>query len=179
MAEQTKGIALAILGVVAVIAIIGLVLMFAKMKTGAAVAGVYGGGLNVGHAARVITDERLLYSGVVEQPNMPQDTPTRYKVEGSWKTGYRQDMTYNPGTGAGTWEPKELTFQGNIPIYSCHDFGQYALVNPNYAKYKDYTATASVQRAQSEFDGKCVNLKVNGRYPIAGLCCYQPANRMY
>ncbi|MBD3304028.1 hypothetical protein GF343_02700 [Candidatus Woesearchaeota archaeon] len=170
MAEQTKGIALAILGIVAVIAIIGLVLMFAKMKgTGSAVAGVYGGGLDVGHAARTYTDDRILYSGVVEQPNMPQDTPTRYKVEGSWKTGYRD---------LGMWTPTVLEFNGNVPIRSCFDFAQYALVNPKYGEYKDYTATSSVQRAMSEFNGKCVNVKINGREPFPGLCCYQPGNVM-
>ena|GEM_PF-4712064 len=178
MAEQTKGIALAILGIVAVIAIIGLVLMFAKMKTGAAVAGVYGGGLDVGHAARTFTDDRVLYSGIVEQPNMPQGSPVIKKAEGSWKTGYRQDMTYDPYSGAGTWEPKAITITGNVPITSCFDFAQYALVNPKYSEYKDYTATASVQRAMSQFDGKCVNIKVNGREPFPGLCCYEPGNRM-
>ena len=170
MAEQTKGIALAILGIVAVIAIIGLVLMFAKMKdTGAAVAGVYGGGLDVGHAARTYTDDRVLYSGIVEQPNMVQGTPTRYKVEGSWKTGYRN---------FGMYTPTELEFVGNVPISSCFAFAQYALVNPKYTEYIDYSATASVQRAMSEFNGKCVNIKINGREPFPGLCCYQPANVM-
>lgn len=169
MAEQTKGIALAILGIVAVIAIIGLVLMFAKMKTGAAVAGVYGAGMDVGHAARTFTDGRILYSGIVEQPNMVQGTPEIYKAEGSWKTGYRK---------LGMYTPTNLEFTGNIPITSCFAFAQYALVNPKYNEYKDYTATASVQRAMSEFNGKCVNIKINGREPFPGLCCYQPANVM-
>ena len=171
MAEQTKGIALAILGIVAVIAIIGLVLMFAKMKdTGAAVAGVYSrGGMDVGFAAKTYTDDRILYSGIVEQPNMPQDTPEIYKAEGSWKTGYRK---------LGMYTPTELEFVGNVPISSCFAFAQYAMVNPKYTEYKDYTATSSVQRAMSEFNGRCVNIKINGREPFPGLCCYQPANVM-
>lgn len=169
MAEQTKGIALAILGIVAVIAIIGLVLMFAKMKgTGA---GVYGAGTNVGYAANIYSNERILYSGIVEQPNMPQNTEEIYKVQGSWKTGYRQP---------GHYTPDELTLTGNVPITSCFAFSQFARVkaqiDPAYAKYVDYAATASVQQALSQYNGNCVNVKVNGHTPFAGLCCYQPAN---
>ena len=67
MAEESKGIALAILGIVAVIAIIGLVLMFSKMK---ATGEVYGGGLYWGEGGWQSEglSTRYLYTPETQQP---------------------------------------------------------------------------------------------------------------
>ena len=178
MAEQTKSIALAILGIVAVIAIIGLILMFAKMKETGAVAGVYGrGGLGVmeGSAINTVTNDRVLFAGELPAYNEPQGTETIKTEQGSWKTGPR---TSSP-TIKTAYKVEDLNLEGNVPIRSCFDFTQFAKVNPKYAKYVDYATQSSIQQAMSVYEGKCVSIKVNGREPFPGLCCYKQANRLY
>ena len=169
MAEESKNIALAILGIVAVIAIIGLILMFAKMKeTGA---GTYSGGKDPGIAIQKLTDERLLQAGTVQFYNMPQDEQRGQGTVGSWRLGPRKR-----GTAEGTFEPRPLTINGNVRIVGCYDLNSLAMTDPAFAVFKDYTKRSSVQQAISVFGSDCLDLIVNGNKPIAGVCCNEKAN---
>jgi hypothetical protein len=161
MAEEGKGIALAILGVVAVIAIVGLVLMFAKMKaSGAATAaGLYGGGGVEGHAYYVYSQDRLLRAGV-DAPAGSIET-----VRGAWKTG--------GVAGQGQYIPTTLNINSNVPIDDCYTMSQQAGVgDPALKGYQGYIASVSYEQAIKQYGmDNCVKVLVNGQDLIGAYCC--------
>jgi hypothetical protein len=77
MAEEGRGVALAILGIVAVIAVVGLVLLF----TGTTGRGVYGGEMRQGESPlRAIGEEPARYTG-----SPPLGVTPQYRHRDGWE----------------------------------------------------------------------------------------------
>ncbi|MEM4263774.1 MAG: hypothetical protein QW666_02670 [Candidatus Woesearchaeota archaeon] len=143
MAEESRGVALAILGIVAVIAIIGLVLLFKMKATG----DVYGGGLIWGEGGWQSEglSTRMLYA--------PQ-TPGGYQyVTGGGKLG---PEVKTAGPYLKNYEP---SFYGSeIPIYSCQmgvatgwlEPGYTVQIAKNSRRFSEYTSCYGVNKPWPE-----------------------------
>lgn len=145
MAEEGKGVALAILGIVAVIAVVGLILLFTgatgkyvgssvdpKLYTRESIAGVAGGAANVENPYYDYTYET--YGGVSE---------SRYA------TGKGDDQFSSAG---GAWNPAQV--YGETPFDAASQPGAYAGPDARYAPtYK--RAPSSIPSGQNDPCGGC------------------------
>lgn len=165
MAEESKGIALAILGIVAVIAIIGLVLMFSKMK--AATGDVYGGGLKWGEGGwqREGLSTRFLGAPELQIPGSPYPIET---VRGGGKLG-GEARTTEPRKNA----PGLSFYESQIGIRDCRmavatgwlEAGHTAQIAKNSRILSEYTSCYGVNKAWPEgFISE----------QIPGFCCNEP-----
>jgi hypothetical protein len=154
MAEEGKGVALAILGVVAVIAVVGLVLLFSG-----ATGNLTEGGIN---NPKVYTRQSVIDNAAgpadVENPYYGFDYETYQGVSQS------RYATGKDSSAGGAWDPSNV--YGETPYDSALEPSGYGLDDPNIVQISEDRAPSSIA---SDDNGPC------GFCPKGSVC--QPNSR--
>lgn len=149
MAEEGKGVALAILGIVAVIAVVGLVLLFTgatgkwsaggpgseKLYTRQSIVGYEGGAADV---------ENPYYDWSYSHENIGGVTESRYA------TGKGADQFSSAG---GAWDPRNV--QGESPYDASSEPGAYAAPIDPYLTQSPTYKRAATASGQNDACGQC------------------------